>query len=236
MHDLVTNLTQLRAAIADTAVSVGRNPSDIKLIAVSKTHSIDSIETAYRSEQRVFGESTMQEALKKIAHFGGHGIEWHFLGHLQSNKAKFLAGNFSWIHSLDSLRLAQRLSRLMQEQNTNINALIEINVTGDPKKHGIAPTEVYVLLDQLLREPLSGVVLRGLMTIGPHAANEAQLRETFATLRQLRDDCVSRFGLREFTELSMGMSGDYVEAIKEGSTMLRIGTALFGERDYGETD
>lgn len=232
MQNVAANIARVRETIAVSAQAAGRRPEDIKLIAVSKTHPIASIESAVRAGQFVFGENTIQESLGKIGHFSGRGLEWHFIGHLQSNKAKSVPGNFSWFHSLDSLKLAQRLARLAQERGTTLNTLIEVNVTGDPKKHGVATTEVYALLEQLLGSDLSGIALSGLMTIGPYPAPETAIRSTYAALRKLRDDCVQRFHLRGFTELSMGMSGDYVEAIREGSTLLRLGTAIFGERDY----
>lgn len=233
MHDVASNLVRLREAIADAAVRAGRGADDIRLLAVSKMHAFESVEAALRAGQRAFGESTIQEALPKIAHFAGRGAEWHFIGHLQSNKARLIPGNFLWIHSLDSLKLAQRLSRFAREQRAPINALIEVNVTADPRKHGIAPTAVIPLVDRLLEEDLAGVALRGLMAIGPHAAPEADIRRAYARLRQLRDECVARFALDNFTELSMGMSGDFVPAIAEGATIVRVGTAIFGERDYG---
>lgn len=232
MNSIAANLARIRETIAAAAESCGRTPGDIKLIAVSKTHSITTIDAAIDAGQTAYGENTTQEALPKIAHFAGRGLEWHFIGHLQSNKAKFIPDHFSWLHSLDSTSLAQRLSRFAQEKDETLNVLVEINTTGDPKKHGITPDSLFALLDQLLRDALPGIKLRGLMTIAPFPAPASEIRQAFAALRALRDGCVQRFGLSDFTELSMGMSGDYVEAIKEGSTMVRIGTAIFGERNY----
>ena len=229
---IATNLERLRATLADTAHRAGRHPQDVKLIAVSKTQPAEAVAAAIAAGQRAFGESTVQDALTKIPHFAGQALEWHFIGHLQSNKARFIPGNFAWVHSLTSLKLAQRLAHLAQEQNTIINALIEVNITRDPAKHGLAPEDVAPRLDELLKANLAGIPLRGLMAIGPHPATEFERRASFAALRQLRDDCAQRFALPAFTELSMGMSGDFVEAILEGSTMVRVGTALFGERNY----
>jgi PLP dependent protein len=190
------------------------------------------VAAAIAAGQRVFGENTVQDALTKIPHFAGQGLEWHFIGHLQSNKARFIPGNFTWVHSLASIKIAQRLARLAQEQNTTVNTLIEVNITRDPAKHGVAPEDVATLLDQILKANLSGTRFCGLMAIGPHPATESERRASFAALRKLRDDCAQRFALPGFTELSMGMSGDFIEAIQEGSTLVRIGTAIFGERDY----
>jgi len=226
------NLERLRAAIADAALRAGRRPEDVKLIAVSKTQPAEAVAAAFAAGQRVFGENTVQDALTKIPRFAGQGLEWHFIGHLQSNKARFIPGNFTWVHSLASVKLAQRLARLVQEQHTTVNALLEVNITRDPAKHGIAPEDIAPLLEQLLKANLSGIHLCGLMAIGPYPATESERRASFAALRNLRDDCAQRFALPGFTELSMGMSGDFIEAILEGSTMVRVGTALFGERKY----
>lgn len=248
MNSIATNLAQLRDDIAAAARSVDRDPADIKLIAISKTHPIPSIEAALAAGQRAFGENTVQEALGKIARFRRHdptkGVvpqgdvvpEWHFIGHLQSNKAKSIPGNFAWLHSLDSLKLAQRLNRFAEDEHAALNTLLEINVTRDSRKHGVEPSAVASLLDQLLAQEFSTIALRGLMAIGPYPATEPEIRRTYAALRHLLDECKRRFDLPEFDQLSMGMSGDYVEAVKEGATMLRIGTAIFGDRDYGTTN
>jgi pyridoxal phosphate enzyme (YggS family) len=232
VNDVAANLARIRETIASAALSVGRAPGDIKLVAVSKGHPVSSLERALTAGQCVFGENTMQESIEKISHFAGRGVEWHFIGHLQSNKAKFLPGNFSWIHSLDSVNLAERLSRLASENKATVDALIEINITSDPRKHGVDPAKIFLTLDQLLNGKLAGIRLRGLMAVGPYPAGEQEIRSAFAALRRLREECMGRFALRDFTELSMGMSGDYVPAIKEGATLLRLGTAIFGERDY----
>jgi PLP dependent protein len=232
MHDIAANLARIRERIATAAAQAGRNADDVKLIAVSKTHSVDSIAAAIGAGQHLFGESTAQEALKKIPLLPQPGIEWHFIGHLQSNKVKFIPGNFHWLHSLDDVKLAQRLARLAPPQQAPLNALIEINVTGDPAKHGIAPVALFPLLDRLLREGPSAIALRGLMTIAPHAAPASEIRAVFATLRRLRDEVAARYALPGFTELSMGMSDDFEDAIREGATFVRVGTAIFGNRDY----
>jgi len=231
-HDVEKNLIDIRDAIARAARASGRNPDAVRLIAVSKTHPPEAITIAVAAGQRDFGESTVQEALTKIPRFPSQGLEWHFIGHLQSNKARFIPGNFAWLHSLENLDLARKLSRLAQEQSANINILIEVNVFRDVKKHGVDPEALFGLLEQLVKENLPALHWRGLMTIGPHSAPETEVRTCFARLRELRDGCRRRLDLPEFTELSMGMSGDYVAAIQEGATMVRIGSAIFGARDY----
>jgi pyridoxal phosphate enzyme (YggS family) len=229
---IAANLGALKARIAELAIAAGRKPEDVRLIAVSKTHPRAAIEAAVTAGQFEFGENTVQDALGKIPHFAGRDLTWHFIGHLQSNKAKFIPGNFQWLHSLDSAALAPRLSRAAVEKGVTVKSLIEVNITRDPAKHGLAPDSVFPLIEELLKQPLPGIDLRGLMCIGPHPATEPEIRAAFASLRKLRDESQVRFGLPAFTELSMGMSGDYTEAIREGSTMVRVGTAIFGERDY----
>lgn len=236
MHDLTatvaTNLARVREEIAAAARAAGRKPGEVRLIAVSKTHPGEAVAAALAAGQVDFGENTVQEALTKIPIYAS--ATWHMIGHLQSNKTKFVPGSFGWIHSLDSLKLAQRLSRQAAEKGVVLDALFEVNVTRDPVKHGLPPEELAPVLDALLKEGHPGLRLRGLMTIGPYPASEADSRACFARLRELREDCRQRFGLKDFTELSMGMSGDYAAAIKEGSTTVRIGTAIFGERDYSK--
>lgn len=218
--------------MAEAADRAGRNPGDVRLIAVSKTMPVAAVEAALRAGQLEFGENTVQDARGKIPQLEGRGITWHFIGHLQTNKAKFIPGHFSWVHSIDRLALAQKLSRYAERDGTQINALAQVNVTGDPNKHGVAPAMVFALVEQILAANLSGIALRGLMTLGPYAANDAVLHICFAKLRELREGCVERLGLADFTELSMGMTDDYAIAIAEGATLVRIGTAIFGPRPY----
>lgn len=232
MSSVADNIARVREAIAAAALAAGREPGEVTLIAVSKTHPIPALEAAASAGQRAFGESTVQEARAKLAHFAGRGLEWHFVGHLQSNKARLVPGNFAWLHSLDDPRLARRLSRFAQESDADLNTLIEVNLTRDARKHGVAPPDLPALLERVLEAPVSRVRLRGLMTLAPYPATEPEIRRAFAGLRRLREECQARFGLPGFTELSMGMSGDYVEAVKEGATLVRVGTAIFGERDY----
>lgn len=228
---IASNLFRVRQSIAEAARSAERNPDEIRLIAVSKNHSHEAVAAAIASGHKDFGESTTREALPKISHLENK-LTWHFIGHLQTNKAKFIPGNFSWLHSLASLDLARKLSRHAREKSANLNILIEVNVSRDPAKHGIAPEALPDFIEHLLNENLPALSLRGLMTIGPHRAPEEEIRRCFATLRELRDECAKRLAPPGFTELSMGMSDDYVAAIKEGATMVRIGTAIFGARDY----
>lgn len=228
---VATRLHALRERIADVAQRAGRSPTAIRVIAVSKTHAVENIEAAISTGHVDYGESMVQEALPKVDHFRrDRALTWHFIGHLQSNKAKFIPGNFAWLHSLDSLALATRLERAAAEKSVTLNALVEVNVSRDPHKHGVLPEQLDELLDSLHAADLSHVLLRGLMTIGPPGGSTDSVRACFSQLRALRDQNKERLGLRQFTELSMGMSGDYVAAIGEGATMIRLGTAIFGER------
>ncbi|MDA8363647.1 MAG: YggS family pyridoxal phosphate-dependent enzyme [Gammaproteobacteria bacterium] len=226
--DIPGNLERAREAVAAAARAAGRNSDEVVLVAVSKRQPAELIAAAAAAGQRHFGESTTQEALPKIEQFRTAGLVWHFIGHLQSNKARFVPDNFAWLHSLDSLDLARRLSR--QAQGGSLDTLIEVNVTRDPVRHGLAREAVLPFVEQLAQAALPGIRLRGLMAIGPHPATEPQLRAAFAAVRALRDDCRQRLGLSGFTELSMGMSADFVPAIAEGATMVRLGTAIFGAR------
>ncbi|OGI41672.1 MAG: YggS family pyridoxal phosphate enzyme, partial [Candidatus Muproteobacteria bacterium RBG_16_64_11] len=190
------------------------------------------IAAAIAAGQMVFGESTVQEALPNIDALRNRGLEWHFIGHLQSNKARFVPGNFHWLHSLAGLKLAGRLSQMAQTHRCRLQTLIEVNITRDPNKQGVAPDEVFTLIEQIAAAELDGISVRGLMAIGPPPGDDSRSRAAFASLRALRDACQARFGLADFTELSMGMSNDYVPAILEGATMVRVGSAIFGERVY----
>jgi len=229
-QDITGHFAQVREAMANAAQRVGRDPADVKLIAVSKTQPPEAIEAAMATGQRLFGENMVQEALTKISHCASKSLEWHFIGHLQSNKVRHIPGHFDWLHSLDTVKLAQRLSRLASENRVVVKTLIEVNVTRDPAKHGVDPDQLPALLEAMLKESLPGIALCGLMCMGPQDGNETELRSSFASLRTLRDSCQRQFSLPGFTELSMGMSNDFVEAILEGATFIRVGSALFGAR------
>ena len=228
----VERYLRLKQEIADLARAAGRAPDSVRLIAASKTHPPETLEPLIQAGLADFGENTVQEALPKIEALRERNLTWHFIGHLQSNKAKNIPGNFTWLHSLDSLALATRLERLAAESNTRLKALIEINVTRDPRKHGVAPDELDRLLDSLLRAEFRYIALRGLMTIGPHAATSEEKRKCFSELRQLCETARRKHDLPNFDQLSMGMTDDYAEAIAESATMVRVGTGIFGARTY----
>ncbi|MBI5783505.1 MAG: YggS family pyridoxal phosphate-dependent enzyme, partial [Gammaproteobacteria bacterium] len=173
---IASNLFRVRQSIADAARACTRSSDAIRLIAVSKGHPRAAIAAAIAAGQKDFGESTTQDALTKISQLANPSIDWHFIGHLQANKAKFIPGNFSWLHSLDSLDLARKLFRLAREKSATINILIEVNITRDPKKHGIAPDALPDFMEKILQENLSTLPLRGLTTIAPYDAPEKDIR------------------------------------------------------------
>lgn len=233
MNDaVVERYLRLKHEIANLARAAGRAPDSVRLIAASKTHLPETLEPLIRAGLTDFGENTVQEALPKIDKLRARNLTWHFIGHLQSNKAKNIPGNFAWLHSLDSLQLASRLDRLAAEHNAHLNALIEVNIASDARKHGVAPQNIDVLVESIQRAELRYITLRGLMTIGPYPATKDEKRKHFATLRRLCDVVRARLKLTTFDQLSMGMTEDYPEAIAEGASMIRVGTAIFGERNY----
>lgn len=230
MDDIIERWGQLRKAIQEAAVRNGRARDAVRLIAVSKNHPPALLSALAESGQRDFGESRTQEATQKMTELDQPELEWHFLGPLQRNKARFIPGRFRWLHSLESLALAEALSRHAASLKDPLQVLIEVNMTGDPRKHGLQVPEVPRFLEAYCAHPWPGLALRGFMTIGPHHASPAATGQVFAELRQLAERSQRDFDLPECHELSMGMSDDYLQAISEGATMVRVGRALFGER------
>ncbi len=230
-NGLADNLAKLQQEIQQCAEKAGRDINAIRLIAVSKTRSLDEVRSVASLGQVCFAENTIQDAMTKIPYLG-HDLEWHFIGHLQSKKAGKLPGYFQWIHSVDSIKLAQKLSSAMlkHSDNSTLNCLIQVNVSGEITKSGLLPAAVKPFLQEVLKRQLPCLKWRGLMTIGV-AGNEQQTRDAFAQLRDLQQSCKTEFGLVDFDQLSMGMSADYCLAIEEGATMLRVGTAIFGRRE-----
>ena len=226
MTTIAANLQAVRSRIERAALDAGRSPSAIALIAVSKTWPPECIETAYACGQRAFGENYVQEALAKMACLAHLPLEWHFIGPIQSNKTRVLAEHFQWVHSVDREKVAQRLNDARPGRLPPLNACIEVNVSGESTKHGVAPAQAQGLARFMLGLPR--LRLRGLMTVPEPTSDAALQRRRFGALRELRDS-LHAAGIALDT-LSMGMSDDLEAAIEEGATMVRIGTAIFGTR------
>ncbi|MDD2987405.1 MAG: YggS family pyridoxal phosphate-dependent enzyme [Zoogloea sp.] len=219
-------LQNIAERIAQAAIASGRDPSEVRLLAVSKTWPAESVQAAASAGQRAFGESYVQEAIDKLDVLAGLSLEWHFIGPLQSNKTRPVANAFAWVHSVDRLRIAQRLSEQRDVHLPPLQVCIQVNVSGEASKSGVAPDALPELARAVAALPR--LQLRGLMTI-PEATSDVGLqRARFATLRQLKDGLVAS-GLLLDT-LSMGMSDDLEAAVAEGTTIVRVGTAIFGAR------
>lgn len=225
---LATALSALRRRIAAAAEAAGRNVDDITLLAVSKGHPVEAVAAARALGLTDFGENYVDEALRKIAAFG-EGTDaphWHFIGRLQANKTRPVAAHFDWVHGLDRLKVAERLAVQRGHWQPPLNVCIQVNVAGERQKGGVAPDALPALLAEVAQLP--HLRLRGLMCMLPYGASAAEQATGFGTLRRLLETA-NRNGARLDT-LSMGMSDDLEAAIEQGSTLLRIGTALFGER------
>jgi len=229
--NLADRLLTVQKDIQHCADSAGRDADNLRLIAVSKTRSLQETQSVADLGQQNFGENTIQDAMTKIPQLSSASLEWHFIGHLQSKKAGKIPGYFQWIHSVDSIKLAQKLSTAMQNYSTSakLNCLIQVNVSAEESKSGLALNQVKAFLQELIDLSLPGLNWRGLMTIGVQG-DEQQTRNAFASLRKIQQSCQKEFELPEFDQLSMGMSGDYCLAIEEGATMVRVGTSIFGTR------
>lgn len=226
MSTISENLRDIHERIARAAIKSGRRAGDIRLVAVSKTHPVEKLREAYECGQRIFGESRVQEALPKLDSLPGE-IEWHFIGHLQSNKVRKVAGRFALFHGVDNMPLALQMNRIAGELGTTADVLLEVNVSGEESKFGFDPNALRQALEELL--PLPQLRIRGLMTMAPYSENPEEARPFFAKLRELRNRLSAETG-HPLAELSMGMSGDFEQGIEEGATIVRVGSAIFGER------
>ena len=234
MPDIAENLQHIEERIAAAARLAGRCPDDITLVAVSKTHPWAKIRAALDAGQVHFGENRPEEAHAKfIQNPEAAGQPWklHLIGPIQSRKAKIaLACQPTLIHSIDRLKIARKLNALAAAQGVVLDALLEVNVSGEASKHGWAPRDLHPLLPELLDLP--HLQFHGLMTIPPYDPNPEAARPVFRALRQLRGDLAREFHHHDWSELSMGMSHDFEVAIAEGATLVRVGTAIFGAREY----
>ncbi len=226
------NIRKVRERIEKAAANAGRDTSDITLIAVSKTHAPDMVLTAIEAGIQHFGENRIQESEEKIPALKNQDITWHMLGHLQRNKAQNAVEMFDEFHALDSKRLSRRLQKQLKRiERDSWPVFVQVNVSGEPSKYGIEPEELSSLIE-LVGNECGRIHIKGLMTIAPFVDDEKILRETFQRLRNLKDSYQdSEYDNVNITNLSMGMSNDYEIAIEEGATHLRIGRAIFGERE-----
>jgi hypothetical protein len=228
--DLVQRLADVRGRIARAAARAGRRPEEVRLIAVSKTHSVDDVRAAASAGQLDFGENRVQEALQKIAAAPDLPVRWHLIGHLQSNKARKAAVPFAWIHSIDRLEILEAVDRAAADAGTSPEVLVQVDLAGEPTKHGAALDVVRGVVERATR--CRAVRLAGLMLLPPWLDDPEAVRPYFRSLRDLRDRLVSGgVPASMLGELSMGMSHDFEVAIEEGATMVRVGTAIFGARE-----
>jgi len=228
MTTIASNLQAVRDAMAAAAIEAGRAPDGIKLLAVSKTFAPEALREAYRAGQTRFAESYVQEAQDKIAALRDVPIEWHFIGPIQSNKTRTIAEHFAWAHSVDRLKIAERLSAQRPAHLPPLQVCLQVNISGEASKSGVAPGAAAQLARAVAHLP--HLELRGLMAIPEPSDEAAAQREAFARLRGLLEQLNGQ-GLQLDT-LSMGMSHDFAAAIAEGATMVRVGTAIFGDRIY----
>jgi PLP dependent protein len=227
--EIADNLDRVRRRIGAAAHRAHRNPADVTLVAVSKTFGPDLIRAACASGQRAFGENRVQEAEAKISELADLGLEWHLIGHLQSNKAKKAASEFAWVQSVDSLSLLQKLDREAASAGHRPSVLLQVDLAHEATKHGASEDIVFALAEAAVAA--QAVDLKGLMIVPPYPDRPEDSRPWFRRLRELRDALVSR-GIppARLAHLSMGMSHDFEVAIEEGATMVRVGTAIFGTR------
>jgi hypothetical protein len=226
--EIKTNILNIRERIVTAATRAGRDSGTIQLMAVSKTVEPDRIRQALDAGITLLGENYVQEAREKIPAVGRPAV-WHMIGHLQTNKVKYVVNLFDWIHSVDRLELARELDKRAGQNNRKLNALIEVNVSGEASKNGAVPQQVLELVRQI--SILPNLSVRGLMTMPPYSDDPENSRPYFIALRRLRDEIVSAAvpGI-SMTELSMGMTDDFEVAIEEGTTIIRVGRAIFGDR------
>ena len=226
MSKLAENLAAVQSRIANAVEKSGRSAHEVRLVAVSKTYPAEAIRELFETGQQAFGESRMQEALPKVEALPP-GIEWHFIGHLQTNKIRKVVGQFALFHGVDNENLALQMNRIAGELSVTANVLLEVNVSGEESKFGFAPENLPAALENLA--PLPFLRIRGLMTMAPYSDNPEEARPYFAKLRDVRDRLATATGL-PLSELSMGMSGDFEQGIAEGATIVRVGSAIFGSR------
>jgi len=223
-ESLEANLEAVRRTIGRSAARVERDPAEVLLVAVTKMFPVERIREAMAAGLRIFGENRVQEALPKIDEIGPVGVDWHLIGHLQTNKIKFIEGRFRMIQSIDGAALVEGLDRRL---SSPLEVLVEVNVAEEPQKTGVVPADLPTVAGAV--NAAQHLRLRGLMTVAPMVADPEAVRPVFERLRVLRDQTSQQLGMA-LPVLSMGMTDDYAVAVEEGATMLRLGRALFGPR------
>lgn len=230
MSTIADNMEQVKQNIVRACQKVGRDEKDVTLITVSKTKPIEMLRDAYEAGSRDFGENKVQEMLDKIPQMPDD-VRWHMIGHLQRNKVKYIVDKAYLIHSVDSLRLAEEISKEAVKKQVTANILIEVNVAGEESKFGTGFEEAISLVQAAALLP--NISIQGLMTIAPYVGNAEENREIFRKLKDLSVDiAMKNIDNVSVNVLSMGMTGDYTVAVEEGATYVRVGTGIFGERDY----
>jgi pyridoxal phosphate enzyme (YggS family) len=226
MSSILDNLERVWEQIAQAAAKAGRDVKDVELVAIAKTHPAEKVREAVEAGQTLFGENRVQEARAKISELSSN-IRWHFVGHLQKNKVRQALPLFEMIHSVDSLALAQDINRIAEEEGLYPRVLLEVNVAGEGSKFGFAPDDLREQMEALLALPRLSI--EGLMCIPPLVVESEDSRKFFVQVRELRDSLEKEFNMK-LPQLSMGMTQDFPIGIQEGATLVRVGTAIFGER------
>ncbi len=224
------NLMQVRKNIEAACQKAGRNPEEVTLIAVSKTKPVPMLEEAYQAGSRDFGENKVQEIMDKSPVLPDD-IRWHMIGHLQRNKVKYIVDKVSLVHSVDSLRLAEEISRQAEKKQTELDILVEVNIAQEESKFGTSRAEAAQLVEKIAKLPC--IHVKGLMTIPPFVEHPEENRKYFRQIKELSVDIEKKnIDNVSMSVLSMGMTNDYMVAVEEGATMVRVGTGIFGERNY----
>lgn len=224
------NLAQVQKNINESCTKINRDPNEVTLIAVSKTKPVEMLKEAYDAGARVFGENKVQEIVDKYDQMPSD-VKWHMIGHLQRNKVKYIVDKVAMIHSVDSLRLAETIEKEAAKKAVIVPILIEVNVAQEESKFGLKPEEVLPFIEQIA--DFSHIRIKGLMTIAPYVDNAEENREIFRELKKLSVDIAAKnINNVTMSVLSMGMTGDYMVAVQEGATMVRVGTGIFGARNY----
>lgn len=232
-ESLSERLESIRERINTAAIGAKRNPDDVKLIPVSKTHSVETLREAMAAGMNCFGENKVQEAEGKIAELGRENLEWHLIGHLQNNKARRAVKAFDVIHSVDSVELAERLERICKEEGREIlPMLVEVDLADEESKQGIKEKDLPALVEFL--RSCEHLRFKGLMILPPYFENPEDVRPYFHRLREIRNELAAQNAFDGAGELSMGMTHDFEIAIEEGATMVRVGTAIFGMREVAQ--